>query len=514
MTVQKESKSPMMAQYAAIKANYPGCILLYRIGDFYETFGEDAKITSKVLGIVLTRKMAGGGEYTELAGVPHHALDAYLPKLVRAGYKVAVCDQLEDPKSTKKIVKRGVTELVTPGISYNDNLLDGRENNWLACCIADKERAGIAFLDISTGAFKVSEGSLDYIDVLINDFAPKEVLLKSGSKESFKERFGNSYYLSTIDEWAFVEGAGRKRIEKQFNLNTLKGFGIEELSLGIRAAGAILFYLDMTEHKEIGHIRTISRIDKEGFVWIDKFTFRNLEIFKSLSGDEGVSLLQVMDCCASVMGARKLREWLAMPLVNQAQIKSRHDAVQAFLERKRIMAKVREDLAEIGDLERIISRASAGRITPRETLQLSRGLQRIDKIMAAINDIPEINDIISRLDSLLPLSNAISTTILADAAVQIGKGNVIASGVNAELDELRNIRDNSKDILLQIQQTERDRTGIVSLKISYNNVYGYYLEVRNTYSDKVPADWIRKQTLVSAERYVTPELKEYEEKIL
>ncbi|MBP5210960.1 MAG: DNA mismatch repair protein MutS, partial [Bacteroidales bacterium] len=410
----------MMKQFAQIKAQYPDCILFYRVGDFYETFGEDALVTSKVLGLVLTRKPVGGGAYTELAGVPHHAIDSYLPKLVEAGYKVAVCDQLEDPKLTKKIVKRGVTELVTPGVSFNDSLLKESENNFLCACFFEGDKGGVAFLDVSTGTFKVAEGNMDYIEVLLNDFSPKEVLLSKGYKEGFISRFGTGFYITALDEWAFSRSAGEKKLLTHFGLETLSGFGISGMSMGIAAAAAILFYMDLTEHKNIDHIKSISRVDRDDFVWIDRFTFRNLEVFNSLAGAQGVSLIQSIDKTSSPLGARKLREWLAMPLKNPDDIKARHDLVQAVFDSEELCESLRGQISNIGDLERIVSKAAAGRIAPREVLQLSRGLKSISKIIAEGESVPAIRRITSCLDGLEELVSTIEKTILADAAAQIG----------------------------------------------------------------------------------------------
>ncbi|MDD2594239.1 MAG: DNA mismatch repair protein MutS [Bacteroidales bacterium] len=525
---KKVAETPLMKQFFEIKSNYPDSLLLYRVGDFYETFGEDAIITSKVLGIVLTRKATGSGTYTELAGVPHHAIDTYLPKLVKAGYKVAVCDQLEDPKLTKKIVKRGVTELVTPGVAYNDNLLRQDENNFLAAVYFNKDtrtgntsdKAGIAFLDISTGTFKIAQGSMEYIEVLLSNMSPKEILIEKGYQDGFRKRFGNIAYISTLDEWAFVYESCRKKLCTHFGLESLKGFGVEQLPLGISASGAVLFYLEMTQHSSLGHIRAISRIDEGDFVWMDRFTFRNLEIFNSFGGNEGRSLLSVIDRCSSPMGARLLKEWLSMPLKDISKIEHRYDVVSAFVADGELREKVQTAIGNIGDLERIVSKAAAGKIAPREVLQLGRGLKNVAEIKqllsgsggSSADDV--FSEFISSLDGCTALNETITCSILQECASQIGKGDVIATGVNEDLDKLRNTLNHGKDILLQIQQQEKERTGISSLKISYNNVFGYYLEVRNTHSDKVPSDWIRKQTLVNAERYITPELKEYEEQIL
>ena len=519
MAEKKTKESPLIAQWNAVKEQYPDTLLLYRVGDFYETFGEDAVTVSKTLGIVLTRRASGSGTYTPLAGIPYHAIDNYLPKLVQSGFKVAVCDQLEDPKLTKKLVKRGVTELVTPGVAYNDNLLSQKENNFLAAVAFDESSrsdgrgaAGVAFLDISTGTFRVAQGSLDYIEVLLGDFAPKEILVERSFLEGFRRRFNTKAYVTTMDEWAFVPESCRRKLLERFGTENLKGFGIEDLPLGITAAGAELFYMEMTCHTELGHIRSIGRIDENDFVWMDRFTVRNLELFTPLGGPDGVSLLQVIDRCCSPMGARLLRQWLAMPLKDRAKIEERYDAVSAFLAQPEVLDAVRDKIGDIGDLERIVSKAAAGRIAPREALQLARGLNAIGAVKQLLEDTP-LRAQTGKLDACNDLYQLITTSILPEAAAQIGKGEVIAGGVSAELDELRRIRTDGKEILLQIQEAEKERTGIASLRIGFNNVFGYYLEVRNTFKDKVPAEWIRKQTLVGAERYITEELKQYEEKI-
>ena len=519
MAEKKTKESPLIAQWNAVKEQYPDTLLLYRVGDFYETFGEDAVTVSKTLGIVLTRRASGAGTYTPLAGIPYHAIDNYLPKLVQAGFKVAVCDQLEDPKLTKKLVKRGVTELVTPGVAYNDNLLCQKENNFLAAVAFDESSrsdgrgaAGVAFLDISTGTFRVAQGSLDYIEVLLGDFAPKEILVERSFLEGFRRRFNTKAYVTTMDEWAFVPESCRRKLLERFGTENLKGFGIEDLPLGITAAGAELFYMEMTCHTELGHIRSIGRIDENDFVWMDRFTVRNLELVTPLGGPDGVSLLQVIDRCCSPMGARLLRQWLAMPLKDRAKIEQRYDAVSAFLAQPEVLEAVRDKIGEIGDMERIISKAAAGRIAPREALQLARGLSAIGTVKQLLAETP-LAARTAKLDACDDLFRLITSSILPEAAAQIGKGEVIAEGVSAELDELRRIRTDGKAILLQIQETEKERTGIGSLRIGFNNVFGYYLEVRNTFKDRVPAEWIRKQTLVGAERYITEELKRYEEKI-
>jgi len=515
MKEKKEiSETPMLKQYFEIKAQYPDVMLMYRVGDFYETFGEDAVKASKILGIVLTRKAAGGGRFTELAGVPHHALEGYLSKLVAAGCKVAVCDQLEDPKLTKKIVKRGVTELVTPGVAYNDNLLSAKENNFLAALSFEKDRAGVAFLDISTGTFKVAQGSLDYIEVLLSDMAPKEILLERSYIEGFRKRFGNVGFISPMDEWPFVYESARKKLCMQLSTDSLKGFGIEALPLGISAAGAILFYLEMTQHSALGHIRSISRIDEGEFVWMDRFTARNLEIFYSLAGPEGTALIDIIDRAVSPMGARKLREWLSMPLKDIKAINARYDTVQTFVDDGELRDAIRDSLSEVGDLERIVAKAAAGRLLPREALQLARALRSTADIKNLLEQRRVLGHISGKLDNCSELYRQISGTILSSAAAAIGKGDVIAPGVSAELDSLRDTLHNGKQILLDIQQREKEETGIASLKVGYNNVFGYFLEVRNMYKDKVPEGWIRKQTLVGAERYITEELKRYEETVL
>ena len=516
MNNQKQiADTPLMRQYFSIKAKHPTAILLFRVGDFYETFGEDAITASKVLGIVLTRRANGTASHVELAGFPHHSIDSYLPKLVRAGYKVAVCDQLEDPKLTKKIVKRGVTELVTPGVAYNDQLLSNKENNYLASLYFHKNKAGIAFLDISTGEFKVAEGSLDYIDLLLSSMNPKELLMERSVRRHFEERFGKDYYISDMDEWAFIPEASKEKTIEQFGTHSLKGFGVEEMPLAITAAGAILFYLELTRHDGLGHLCSLSRIDEGNYVWIDKFTFRNLEIFSGAQ-EGAASLVQTVDRCSTPMGSRMLRNWLAMPIKNIDELNIRLNIVESIKNNNSQREKLIETLSQVGDLERVVSKAAAGRITPREVTMLKKGLEQITPIKELCSNFrcAEVKELTNSLDCCSALLERLNQEILPDPAGQIGKGNVIASGVNQELDNLRNIARHGKDILAQIQRRESDSTGISSLKIGYNNVFGYYLEVRNTHKDKVPEHWIRKQTLVSAERYITEELKEYEEKIL
>ena len=503
----------MLKQYFEIKAQYPEAILLYRVGDFYETYGDDAGKASRVLGIVLTRKSAGNGSFIEMAGIPYHAIDNYLPKLVQAGFKVAVCDQLEDPKLTKKLVKRGVTELVTPGVAYNDNLLTAGENNWLAALSFSGKEAGLAFLDISTGAFKLAQGSLDYVEMLLGTLGPHEVLVERSYADGFRSRFGTRACLTPLDPWAFVTDAAYRKVCAQLETGSLKGFGVEGMPLGISAAGAILFYLEMTQHNALGHIKTLSRIDESAFVWMDHFTFRNLEVFQSLAGAEGRSLIEAVDRCCTPMGKRRLREWLSLPLKDIAALNARYDTVGAFLADREMRTAVRDELSQIGDLERIVAKAAAGRLLPREALQLARALHSSAAIRATIAK-PELAHWCESLDDCAALAERIARTLLPEAAAALGKGDVIASGISEELDTLRDTLHNGRQILLDIQQRERDATGIGSLKIGYNNVFGYYLEVRNTFKDKVPAEWIRKQTLVGAERYITAELKHYEETIL
>ena len=516
MKQEKIAETPLMKQYFKVKAEHPEAVLLFRVGDFYETFADDALITSKVLGIVLTKRANGSASSVPLAGFPYHSIDMYLPKLVRAGYKVAVCDQLEDPKLTKKIVKRGVTELVTPGIAFSDQLLEQKEHNYLAGLTFDNERCGAAFLDVSTGTFQIAEGSLAYIETLLSSFAPKELLVSRSYAKGVRERLGDGYYISTLDEWAFVYESSAEKLRKQLGVDSLKGFGIEGFPLGVTSAGALLVYLEQTQHTGLRNICSISRIDEGKFVWMDKFTFRNLEIFSSAAGGEGVSLVSVIDKCSSPMGARLLRTWLAMPVMDLDELNSRYDVVEHFVRNGEDLQKLQELIGNIGDLERIISRAAAGKISPREVMQLKRGLEQTDPIRRICrgHDVAPLERMAESLDGCSDLLDALGRTMCPDPAAAVGKGDVIASGVSEELDSLRNLARHSKDILLEIQQREMERTGISSLKISYNSVFGYYLEVRNAHKDKVPSDWIRKQTLVNAERYITAELKEYEEKIL
>ena len=516
MKEKKITETPMMKQFFAVKAEYPDALLLFRCGDFYETYGDDAIVASKVLGIVLTKRSNASPDSIPMAGFPHHSLDVYLPRLVRAGHKVAVCDQLEDPKLAKKIVKRGVTELVTPGIAFSDQLLEQKEHNFLAGLTFEKNKCGVAFLDVSTGTFQVAEGSVDYIGTLLSSFAPKELLVPRGYEKGVKERFGEHYYVSTLEEWAFVYDSSVEKLKKQLKVDSLKGFAVGTFPLGITAAGALLVYLEQTRHTGLSNICSISRIDEGAFVWMDRFTFRNLEIFSSSAGGEGVSLFDVIDRCASPMGSRMLRSWLAMPVMDIAELNDRYDVVGYFAGNRQKLSQVQGHIGDIGDLERIISRAAAGKIVPREVMQLARGLSQTFPIIQLCRGkgIGPLDDMMNALNVCGELLDMLGSTMQREPAAAVGKGPVIASGVNAELDELRDIARNSKEILLGIQQREIERTGITSLKISYNNVFGYYIEVRNAHKDKVPEEWIRKQTLVNAERYITEELKEYEGKIL
>ena len=512
----KNEDTPLVKQYFNIKAQHPEAVLLYRVGDFYETYSDDALLASKVLGLVLTKRSNGDNGSIPMAGFPHHAIELYLTKLIRAGYKVAVCDQLEDPKAATKLVKRGVTELVTPGIAFNDQMLNQKENNFLAGLTFEKDQCGAAFLDVSTGTFQVAQGSLDYIGTLLSSLSPKEIVVQRGYEKGVRERFGQNLYISTLDEWAFVYDAAIEKLRKQMNVNSLKGFAIDGFPLGICSAGALIVYLEQTQHNDLKNICSISRIDKNSFVWMDRFTFRNLEVFAPASGGEGVSLVQVIDQCSSPMGARLLRSWLAMPVMDLNELNSRYDVVGYFVDNKDELEKLEMLIGDIGDLERIISRAATGKIMPREVLQLGKGLHQLKPIaeMCLSKGVKALDSLIGRLQDCGPLMDIIGKTMSSEPAAAIGKGDVIATGVSEELDNVRNISRNGKDYLLHLQRSEAERTGISSLKIGYNSVFGYYIEVRNTFKDKVPPEWTRKQTLVSAERYITQELKDYEEKIL
>lgn len=504
-----------MKQFLELKAKHPDAVMLFRCGDFYETYSTDAVLASEILGITLTKRANGKGKTIEMAGFPHHALDTYLPKLIRAGKRVAICDQLEDPKLTKKLVKRGITELVTPGVSINDNILNYRENNFLAAVHFGKGACGVAFLDISTGEFLTAEGSFDHIDKLLNNFAPKEVLFERGRRGMFEGNFGSKFFTFELDDWVFTETTAREKLLKHFEVKNLKGFGVEHLKNGIIASGAILQYLIMTQHTQIGHITSLARIEEDKYVRLDKFTVRSLELMGSMN-DGGSSLLDVIDKTISPMGARLLKRWMVFPLKDVKPINGRLDVVEYFFRKPEFKGVIEEQLHLIGDLERIISKVAIGRVSPREVVALKVALQAIEPIKEACMDADNasLNHIGGQLDICRSIRDRIEREINNDPPLLVNKGGVIKSGVNAELDELRRIAYSGKDYLLQIQQRESELTGIPSLKIGYNNVFGYYIEVRNVHKDKVPQEWIRKQTLVNAERYITQELKEYEEKIL
>ncbi|WP_291527872.1 DNA mismatch repair protein MutS [Bacteroides sp. UBA939] len=507
--------TPMMKQFLDLKAKHPDAVMLFRCGDFYETYSTDAIIASEILGITLTKRANGKEKTIEMAGFPHHALDTYLPKLVRAGKRVAICDQLEDPKLTKKLVKRGITELVTPGVSINDNILNYRENNFLAAVHFGKGACGVAFLDISTGEFLTAEGPFDYVDKLLNNFAPKEVLFERGKRGMFEGNFGSKFFTFELDDWVFTETTAREKLLKHFETKNLKGFGVEHLKNGIIASGAILQYLIMTQHTQIGHITSLARIEEDKYVRLDKFTVRSLELIDSMN-DGGSSLLNVIDKTISPMGARLLKRWLVFPLKDVQPINERLNVVEYFFRKPDFKELIEEQLYMIGDLERIVSKVAVGRVSPREVVALKVALQAIEPIKEACMeaDNASLNRIGEQLNICKSIRDRIEREISNDPPLLINKGGVIKPGVNAELDELRRLAYSGKDYLLQIQQRESDLTEIPSLKIGYNNVFGYYIEVRNTHKDKVPAEWIRKQTLANAERYITQELKEYEEKIL
>ncbi len=507
--------TPMMKQFLDLKAKHPDAVMLFRCGDFYETYSTDAVVAAEILGITLTKRANGKGKTIEMAGFPHHALDTYLPKLIRAGKRVAICDQLEDPKLTKKLVKRGITELVTPGVSINDNILNYRENNFLAAVHFGKGACGVAFLDISTGEFLTAEGPFDYVDKLLNNFAPKEVLFERGKRGMFEGNFGSKFFTFELDDWVFTETTSREKLLKHFEVKNLKGFGVEHLKNGIIASGAILQYLIMTQHTQIGHITSLARIEEDKYVRLDKFTVRSLELMGSMN-DGGSSLLNVIDKTISPMGARLLKRWLVFPLKDVQPINDRLNVVEYFFRQPDFKELIEEQLHLIGDLERIISKVAVGRVSPREVVALKVALQAIEPIKEAclVADNASLNRIGEQLNICRSIRDRIEKEINNDPPLLINKGGVIKSGVNAELDELRQIAYSGKDYLLQIQQRESELTGIPSLKIAYNNVFGYYIEVRNVHKDKVPQEWIRKQTLVNAERYITQELKEYEDKIL
>ena len=515
MAKSKED-TPMLKQYFSIKAQHPEALLLYRVGDFYETYSDDAVLASKVLGLVLTKRSNGDKGDTPMAGFPHHAIEAYLQKLVRGGYKVAICDQLEDPALVKnKLVKRGVTEILTPGVAFSEGMLEQKEHNYLCGLTFDNNACGAAFLDVSTGTFQVAQGSIEYITTLLGSLQPKELVVQRDVVRSVKERFGD-YYVTALDEWAFVHEAAQEKLCRQLRVNSLKGFAVDSFPLAVCSAGALVCYLEQTQHAGLGNICSLSRIDEGTFVWMDRFTFRNLEVFQSNAGKEGVSLVDAIDRCCSPMGARLLRQWLAMPVMDIKELGERFDTVQFFYDNEEALATLQGYISETGDLERIISRAATGKILPREVLQLGRSLSRMQPIreLCGGTGVEALEKLIKGMRNTSKVLERITSTLAPDAASQLGKGDVIAAGVSQELDELRSISRGGKDYLLQMQQREIERTGISSLKIGYNNVFGYYIEVRNSYRDQVPAEWIRKQTLVSAERYITEELKTYEEKIL
>ena len=516
-TEKKYVETPLMKQYYSFKASHPDAVLLFRVGDFYETFGDDAIKASSILGITLTRRANGSASSVELAGFPHHALDTYLPKLVRAGERVAICEQLEDPKMVKGIVKRGIIELVTPGVVLGDNVLAGKENTFLAAVYFGKQQTGIAFLDLSTGEFYAAEGEDQYIDKLMSNLAPKEVIYQRGADSRFTSAFGTRYYTYRLDEWVFSEEVNRGKLCKQFGTTSLKGFGIEQMHEGISAAGAILHYLEYTEHRDISHIASIARIDRDEYVWIDKFSIRNLELFASNSGCDRSGFVGVIDRTLSPMGGRMMKRWVAMPLLSVDRINRRLDVVEYFTKHKSQTEDLRDQLSEVGDLERIGSRIAARRVLPREIVQLHNSLDAIATMREQLlgSDNTQLAQLAEAIDTMSEVRERIATQVYPDPHNNnILKGGVIADGVDMELDDLRRVALHGKDVLMSIQRRESEATGIPSLKISYNNVFGYYIEVRNTHKDKVPEDWIRKQTLTAAERYITAELKEYEEKIL
>lgn len=517
MAKKQAEDTPLLKQYFAVKAQHPEAILLYRVGDFYETYSDDAVLASKVLGLVQTRRSNGDKGTVPMAGFPHHAIEQYLTKLIRSGYKVAVCDQLEDPKLVggRTLVKRGVTEMVTPGIAFGENMLDGKEHNYLTGLTFSKDQCGAAFLDVSTGTFQVAQGSVEYIGTLISSLSPKEIVVQRGCEKKVKELYGENLYVSTLDEWAFVYDSAVEKLKRQLKVESLKGYAIDTYPLGICSAGALVVYLEQTQHTGLANICSISRIDGNKFVWMDRFTIRNLEIFAASSGGEGVALVDVIDKCCSPMGSRLLRGWLAMPSVDLNELNSRYDIVSSFTGNREKLTAVQEHIGNIGDLDRMMSRAATGKIMPREVLQLSRGLSQLGPIKElCTGDCAPLTELVSSISDCNALHEEISRTLTPEAAAAIGKGDVVASGVNEELDRLREISRGGKQYLLNMQQRETERTGISSLKIGYNNVFGYYIEVRNAHKDKVPEDWIRKQTLVNAERYITQELKDYEQQIL
>ncbi|MDX1652132.1 MAG: DNA mismatch repair protein MutS [Brumimicrobium sp.] len=512
---KKSSETPLMKQYNQIKAKHPGALLLFRVGDFYETFGEDAVKASRILGIILTKRKNGAASHIELAGFPHHSLDVYLPKLVRAGERVAICDQLEDPKMTKTIVKRGVTELITPGVSFNDQVLEQKKNNFLAAINLGKNEHGISFLDISTGEFLLAQGNIEYIDKLLQGFEPSEVIYSKQKNAAYTDRFGTQYHTYKLEDWVFQEDFAREILNKHFQTKNLKGFGVEELDEAVIAAGAILHYISEAQHERLGHITKIARIEENKYVWLDRFTTRNLELISS-QNEGGATLLSVLDATLTPMGGRMMKRWMVLPLKEVAPINNRLDAVEALLKNEEIRFELGERLKEINDLERLASKVAVGKVNPKEVNQLKRTLLQITPVCELLKktNSKALVSIVDRLNPCEKLIELIKKQLDGDAAVQIGKGKVIADGFHTELDELRRLSSSGKDFLEEMQQRESERTGITSLKVAFNNVFGYYIEVRNSHKDKVPSEWIRKQTLVNAERYITEELKEYEHKIL
>ena len=507
--------TPLMKQYYAFKAKYPEAMLLFRVGDFYETYGDDAVKAANILGIVLTKRNNGAAAGAEMAGFPHHALDTYLPKLVRAGLKVAVCEQLEDPKMAKGIVKRGVVELVTPGVTYNDNVLQQKENNFLASVHLEKNESGIAFLDVSTGEFYLTQGNNEYVDKLLQSFNPSEVLCQRNKRRDFIESFGDKYFLTVFDDWVFTDDYANDILTRHFNTTSLKGFGVDDFPKGVVAAGAAIHYLHETQHDKIDYITSLSRIDEGQFVWLDKFTIRNLELLNT-PNPNAKTLIDVVDKTVSPMGSRLLRRWISLPLKNKEQIQARYEVVDYFFKNRDVIAKYQDAIRQVGDLERLISKVSLARVNPRELLQVANALEQIKIIreLCKESDNTSVKAFAEQLNPCESICKRIKTEIRPDAPAMTSKGNFIAEGVDAELDDLRNLSRSGKDYLINIQRREMEATGISSLKVGFNNVFGYYLEVTNTHKDKVPAEWIRKQTLTNAERYITEELKEYEQKIL
>jgi len=512
---RKIAETPLMKQYNSIKAKYPDALLLFRVGDFYETFGEDAIKASKILGIVQTKRANGAASYVELAGFPHHSLDTYLPKLVKAGMRVAICDQLEDPKLAKKIVKRGVTELVTPGVTYNDNVLENNQNNFLAAVHFTNKNSGVAFLDVSTGEFFVAQGSNEYIDKLLQSFVPSEVIVQKNKLNDFKAVFGHKFYTHTFEEWIFTEEFSRDLLLSHFGTASLKGFGVESITLGVIAAGVVLHYLSETHHDKTGHISKISRIEEDHYVWLDRFTIRNLELLYS-PNEDAVTLLDVIDNTVSPMGSRLLKRWITLPLKDRKPIEERFNVVEFFVKNRERIDPLQKLIKSTGDLERLISKVAIGKINPREVLQVREALKSVEQIRTEYEKSTNksVRKLVEQLNPCIAIRDQIENTLKEDAPVAVNKGNVIADGFSKELDDLRNLAFSGKDYLVRIQQREIEKTGITSLKIGYNNVFGYYLEVTNAHKNKVPEEWHRKQTLTNAERYITEELKEYEQKIL